>query len=80
MASISESMNDRFVPEAEVNLSILNVGFGDVVYQSVTESEAAYVGRGLREADSANHSLYSTPYHEDRKYKSSLGICPFCFL
>ena len=39
------------MPEAEVNLGILNVGFGGVVYQSVTESEATYIGRGAREAE-----------------------------
>jgi len=32
------------VPEAEVNPRILNVGFGDVVYQSLAET--AYIGRG----------------------------------
>ncbi len=34
------------VSEAEVNLGILKVGFGGAVYQSVTESEAAYIDRG----------------------------------
>ena len=34
------------MPEAEVNLGVLNVGFGGAVYQSVTESEAAYIDRG----------------------------------
>ncbi len=33
-------MNGCLVPEAEVNLGILNVGFGDVVYQGVAESKA----------------------------------------
>jgi hypothetical protein len=41
-----KSLNDRFLPEAEVNLGVLNVGFGGAVYQSVTESEAAYIDRG----------------------------------
>ena len=36
-----------FVPEAEVNLEFLKVCFGGVVYQSVTESEAAYTDRGV---------------------------------
>jgi len=43
------------VPEAEVIPGFLNVGFGDVGYQGVTELEAAYIERisrgGLREAD-----------------------------
>jgi hypothetical protein len=39
------------VPEAEVDLDILNVGFGGVVYRGEMESEAEYNGRGLREAD-----------------------------
>jgi len=34
------------VPEAEVNLGILNVGFGDVVYQGEKESGTAYFDRG----------------------------------
>ena len=34
------------MPEAEVNLSILNVGFGDVAYQGVAELEASYIDRG----------------------------------
>jgi hypothetical protein len=34
------------VPEAEVNLGILNVSFGDVIYQDVTESKAEYIGWG----------------------------------
>jgi len=34
------------VPEAEVNPGTLNVGFGDVVYLGVKESEAAYIDRG----------------------------------
>ncbi len=36
------------VPEAEVNLGILNVCFGGVGYQGVTGSEAEYIGRGPR--------------------------------
>ncbi len=40
------------MPEAEVGLIILNVCFGDVVYQGVKESEAAYIDReGLRETE-----------------------------
>ena len=34
------------VPGAEVNPGILNVGFGDVGNHGVTDSEAAYIGRG----------------------------------
>ena len=34
------------MPEAEVIPGILNVGLGDVGYQGVTESEAAYIDRG----------------------------------
>ncbi len=34
------------MPKAEVDLDILNLGFGDVAYQGVAESEAAYIGRG----------------------------------
>ena len=33
-------------PKAEVNLRILNVGFGGVVYHGVTESEFEYNGWG----------------------------------
>jgi hypothetical protein len=54
-------MNDRFVPGAEVNSGVLNVGFGDVGNHGVTESEAAYIGRGvLREAEdhTRGYSLY----------------------
>jgi len=36
------------VPEAEVNPDNLNVSFGDVGYQGVAESEAAYIGPGGR--------------------------------
>ena len=39
------------MPEAEVNLGILNVCFGGVVYQGVTDSEAAYINRGLRKTE-----------------------------
>ncbi len=42
-------MNIYKVPKAALNLGILNVGFGDVVYQGVAESVAAYIGRGGRE-------------------------------
>ncbi len=45
-ASHRKFLNVRLVPEAEVNLSILNVGFGDVSYQGVKESGAAYIGMG----------------------------------
>ena len=38
--------NDSNVPKAEVDLGILNVGFGDVSYQGVKESGAAYIGMG----------------------------------
>jgi len=34
------------VPRAEVNPGNLKVGFGDVGYQGVTESEAEYIVRG----------------------------------
>ncbi len=34
------------MPEEEVNLGIMNVGFGDAIYHSAMESEAAYIGRG----------------------------------
>jgi len=47
-------MNDWLVPEAEVNLSILNVGFGGVVYQGVTDSEASYIDRGAERARSSH--------------------------
>ena len=33
-------------PEAEVNLDNLNVGFGDMGYQGVKESEAEYIEWG----------------------------------
>jgi len=36
----------RKVPGAEVNPGILKVGFGDVGYQGVTDSEVAYIGGG----------------------------------
>ena len=36
------------MPEAEVNLDNLNGSFGEVGYQGVTESEAAYIDRGGR--------------------------------
>ncbi len=39
-------INGRLVPGAEVSPGIVNVGFGDVIYQGVTESEAAYIGWG----------------------------------
>ncbi len=38
-------MDVSYVPEAELNLGVLNVGFGDVGYQGVTEPEAEYIGR-----------------------------------
>ncbi len=38
--------NDRSWPKAVVNLRILNVGFGGVVYHGVTESEFEYNGWG----------------------------------
>jgi len=44
--SLGQNPNDRFVPEAEVNIGILNVGFGDVSYQGVKESGATYIGMG----------------------------------
>ena len=40
------NLNGRYVPIAEVNLGILNVGFGGVVYHGVTESEFEYNGWG----------------------------------
>ena len=39
-------LSGRNVPEAAVDVDILNVSFGGVVYQSVTESEVSYIGRG----------------------------------
>ncbi len=42
--------NVRSVPEAEVNTGVLNVGFGGVAYQGVTESEDAYIDRGAERA------------------------------
>ena len=53
-----KSLSVRYVPEAEVNLGFMNVCFGGVVYQSVTE--ASYIGRGLREteAHTRKYSLY----------------------
>jgi hypothetical protein len=36
----------RLVPEAEINPGFLNVGFGDVGYQGVKESEVANIDRG----------------------------------
>jgi hypothetical protein len=44
--AICQNTNFRYVPEAEVNTGILNVGFGGVGYQSVTESEASYIEGG----------------------------------
>ena len=54
------------MPEAEVDVDILNVCFGDVVYQGVTESEAAYIDRGPREAE-AHTREYSRIYNFFRK-------------
>ena len=45
------------MPEAEVNLGIMNVGFGDTIYHSAMESEAAYIGRG------PTHSSYVARNH-----------------
>jgi hypothetical protein len=45
------------VPEAEVNLGILNVGFGDVVYQGVKVLEARYIGRWGWRTESSNNGL-----------------------
>ena len=45
-AAQSNVTRARFVPEAELNPGILNVGFGDVVYQGVAESKASYIDRG----------------------------------
>ncbi len=42
-------LSGRNVPEAAVDVDILNVSFGGVVYQSVTESEVSYIGRGGRD-------------------------------
>ena len=36
------------MPEAEVYLGTLNVGFGDVGYRGVKELKAACIGRGGR--------------------------------
>jgi len=41
-------LSGRNVPEAAVDVDILNVSFGGVVYQSVTESEVSYIGWGGR--------------------------------
>jgi len=38
------------MPEAEVNLGTLNVGFEDVGYQGATESKAEYIGWRGRES------------------------------
>ena len=40
----------RCVPDAEVSLHLVNVGFGGVIYRGVTESEASYIERGLHTA------------------------------
>jgi hypothetical protein len=40
------SLCGRLVPEAEVNLEFLKVGFGDVGYQGVNVSGAEHIGRG----------------------------------
>ena len=52
LITLRQLPNVRSVPEAEVDVDILNVGFGDVVYQGVTESKAGYIrGMGAREAE-----------------------------
>jgi len=53
-------MNDSNVPGAEVNPGVLNVGFGDVGYQDVTESEAAYIDREDRERQTLTPTITST--------------------
>ena len=51
------------MPEAEVDVNILNVGFGDVIYQDVTASEAGYIRwRGPREPE-AHTRKYSQIYN-----------------
>jgi len=44
----------RYVPGAEVDVDILNVGFGGVVSQGVTLSEASYIDRGAERARSSH--------------------------
>ncbi len=34
------------MPDAEVSLHLVNVGFGGVIYRGVTELEASYIERG----------------------------------
>ena len=36
----------RCVPDAEVSLHLVNVGFGGVIYRGVTELKASYIERG----------------------------------
>jgi len=49
--------NDRNVPKAEVDLGLLNGGFGGMVYQGVTESETTYIGRGAEERDVCGYGI-----------------------
>ena len=51
------------MPKAEVNLGILNVGFGDLGNNDVTVSKTGYIrGRGLRAAE-AHTRKYSRIYY-----------------
>ncbi len=45
-AACDNFLSVRLVPEAEVDVDILNVGFGGVGNQGVTKSEVAYIDRG----------------------------------
>jgi len=63
MTIISKLTNDGCVPKAEVNLGILNVGFGDLGNNGVTVSKTGYIrGRGPR-GPKAHTRKYSQIYN-----------------
>ncbi len=78
----SSNLRVRLVPEAEVSPGILNVGFGDVVYQGVKVLGATYIGRGGWRTESPHYGIphiyfFLIPHwgwHHNRSAKDELQL------